>query len=104
MDELTFKEFRKFVISMPAIKMHVFVSFLFDKESLLSIKDEWCKHYEENFVQVLNKNKNRREKKNNTNFFEKESFVNQLLKWHEESQDLEVKLKQLVSGTIIYFL
>jgi len=52
MDELTFREFRKFVLSLPAIKMYVFVSFLFDRDSLLSIKDEWCKHYDESFVQV----------------------------------------------------
>lgn len=73
LDELGITHFRKFVVSHETNKMHRFLSFLFNEESITTwMKNEWCKHYEHTYVQT--------------------NLVSPLLRWLPELDDLVAEL------------
>ena len=53
LDDLGFSEFTRFIHVEDPAKMHVFLSYLFSKETLNGVlKDEWCRIFDPDFVEV----------------------------------------------------
>jgi hypothetical protein len=69
LEELGMAHFRRFVTSQPVSKMHKFLNFLFDEKNLKTLlNDEWCKVYDQTFVQT--------------------HVLSPIFRWHPEVQEL----------------